>query len=88
MWLLVLLVVKCNDFLLEAGILHGYPLVTCWLLVRIGSWLGSWLLIGYSFMLCCSCSVQLLMRYPIKEDTDLNKNADILPERCNFFLHL
>ena len=61
MWLLVLLVVKCTNFFLEAGILHAYSLVTCLLLV------------GCSFMLCCSCSMQLLMRYPVTEDTDLRK---------------
>ena len=76
MWLLVLLVVKGTNILLEAGILHGYSLVTRWLLA------------GYSFNLCCSCLMQLLMRYPIKEDTDLDKNAGILPKRCHFFLHL
>ena len=32
MWLLVLLVVKSNNFLLEAEILHGYSLVPRWLL--------------------------------------------------------
>ena len=76
MALLVLLVVKCTNFLLVAGILNGYSLVTRWLLV------------GYSFMLCYSCSMQLLIMYPVKEDTDLNKSSGILSERCYFFLHL
>ena len=53
-----------------------------------GSWNFAWLLVGYSFMLCCSCLMQLLIRYPIKEDTDLDKNCSILPERYYFFLHL
>ena len=57
--LLVLLVVKCNTFLLEAGILHVYSLVT------------RWLVFGYSLMLCCSCSMQLFMRYLIKENTGI-----------------
>ena len=35
MWLLVLLIVKCTIFLREAGILHGYSLVTRWLLVNV-----------------------------------------------------
>ena len=61
MCLLVLLVLKCTNFFLEAGILHGYPLVT------------RWLLIDYSLIHCCSCSIQLPIRYPIKEDTDLRK---------------
>ena len=34
MWLLVLLGVKNTNFLLEAEVLHGYSLVTCWLLVH------------------------------------------------------
>ena len=34
MWLLVLLVVKFTNFLLEARILHGYSLVARWLLVH------------------------------------------------------
>ena len=76
MWLLVLLVIKCTNFLLEARILHGYALVSRWLLA------------GYSFILCCSFSMQLLTRYPLKEDTDLNKNSGILSERCYFFLRL
>ena len=46
----------------------------------------SWLLVGYSFNLCCS--MQIFKRYPIKEDTDLDKNAGILFERCYFLLHL
>ena len=32
-WLLVLLVVKCTNLLLEATIFHGYSVVTRWLLV-------------------------------------------------------
>ena len=69
MWLLFLIVVKCNSFLLESGIFHGYLLVTRWLLV------------GYSFM-------QLFMRYPIKEDTNLDKNDGLLLKRCYLLLHL
>ena len=76
MWLLVLLVAKCTKFLLEAGVSHGSSLFTRWLLTC------------YSFMLYCSCSVQLLMRYSIKEDTDLDKDSGILPGRCYFFLFI
>ena len=65
MWLLVLFVLKCKHFWLEAAILHGYSL----------------LLTGYLLM-------QLFMRYPIKEETDLDKNADLLLERCDLLLHL
>ena len=69
MWLLVLLFVKCNNFILEPGILHSYSLVTRWLLV------------GYSFK-------QLFMRYPIIEETDLDKSPAVLLERIYFLLHL
>ena len=47
-----------------------------------GSWNFAWLLVAYSlvtFMLSCSWSMQLFMRYSIKEDTYLEKNA------CVFF---
>ena len=69
MWLLVLLVLKWNRFLLEAANLHGNYLVTHWLLV------------GYSLM-------QLFMTYPTEEDTDLDKNADLLVEVCYLLLYL
>ena len=70
MWLLKLLVVKRDNFLHEAGILHGYSLVIRWLLV------------GYSFMLCCSCSMLLFNRYPIKEDSDLDKTFGVSRGGC------
>ena len=53
-----------------------------------GSWNFAWLPVGYSFMLCYSCSMQLFMMYPIKEETDLDKNTCILFERCYFLLDL
>ena len=35
MRLLVLLVLKRNNFLLKTGILHGYVMVTRWLLIHV-----------------------------------------------------
>ena len=48
------------------------------------SWNFAWLLVDCSLLV----STLLLMRYPIKEDTDLESNSGILPERRYFFLHL
>ena len=70
MWLLVLLVSICNCFLLEAPLFHGYSLVTRWLLVGY-SLVTRCLLVGYLL-------IELFMRYPIKKDTDLGKNTDVI----------
>ena len=51
--------------------------------------LGAGILHGYSLIAgWLLVSTLLLMRYPIKEDTDLESNSGILPERRYFFLHL
>ena len=47
---------------------------------------------GYSLVnLSCSAAVvrcSFFMRYPIEEETDLDKNAGVLFGRCYLFLHL
>ena len=51
-----------------------------------GSYNFAWLLVGYSFIPCGTSLIHILLRYPIKNDTDLDKNAGVLFERCYFLL--
>ena len=60
-----------------------------------GSCNFAWLLVGYSVgtrWLLDYALLQLFdtvfMKYPIKRDTDLDKNAGVLFEKCYFLLHL
>ena len=52
------------------------------------TWIFAWLLVGYSFMLCCNCSMRLFMRYPIKEDTNLEKITGALFEKYWHFVSI